>query len=136
MTSARAATAGSGRRPRDGAKRGHAVTVKLSDAEKALLSEAAARAGLALAAYLSQAALDAAEHRAVPVPVMQREILTELILARGLVRRAGTRLSQAVARLNATGVPGPDLAPAAGYVARVARHVDEAALQIRRDMIR
>jgi hypothetical protein len=136
VTTARAAAGGGGRRARGGERREHAVTVKLSATEKAVLEAAASRAGLALAAYLSQASLDAAEHRAVPVPVLQRELLLELIRAGGLVRRAGTRLSQAVARLNATGTVGPDLRPAAAYCTRVAAHVDQAALLIRRDMTR
>ena len=40
----------------------------------------------------------------------------------------------AVAKLNATGQPGPDLEPVAGYCARVARRVDEAAELVRRRM--
>ena len=59
-------------------------------------------------------------------------MLAELIRASGLVRRAGVNLNQAVARLNATGEPGPDLGPAAAYCTRVLRHVDEAAELIRR----
>jgi hypothetical protein len=76
--------------------------------------------------------MDAAEHRAVPVPKMHREMLAELIRVRGLVRRADVNLNQAVAQLNATGQPGPDLEQAAAYCAQVLRHVDAAAEQIRR----
>jgi hypothetical protein len=106
--------------------------VKLSAAERATLAAAADRAGMALAAYLCEAAMDAAEHRAVPVPKVQREILAELLRVRGLVRRIGVNLNQAVARLNATGEPGPDLESAAAYCARVLGHVDQAAEQVRR----
>jgi hypothetical protein len=87
---------------------------------------------MALAAYVCSAAMDAAEHRAVPVPKMQQELLTELMRVAGLVRRAGTNLNQAVARQNATGSPGPDLGPSAAHCTRVLRHVDEAAELIRR----
>ena len=45
---------------------------------------------------------------------------------------AGANLNQAVARLNATGEPGPDLGPSAAYCTRVLGHVDEAAELIRR----
>jgi hypothetical protein len=38
-----------------------------------------------------------------------REALVELIAAAGLVRRVGTNLNQAVARLNATGQRSDDL---------------------------
>jgi hypothetical protein len=87
-------------------------------------------AGLAAAAYIVQAGLDRAEHRAAPICEVQREALAELIRASGLVRRIGTNLNQAVARLHATGAPGPDLGPAAAYCMRVANRLDEAASQI------
>ena len=96
------------------------------------MAAAAARAGLAPAAWAGQTLMDAAEFRAVPVPVMQREMLAELMRVRGLVRSAGVNLNQAVARLNATGQPGPDLQPSAAYCARVLGHVDQAAEVIRR----
>ena len=107
---------GRGRRPREQKPRADVVKAKVSAAEKASLSAAAEQAGLAVAAYLVQAGLDTAEHRAVPVPVFQQEMLRELVRVRGMVR-------QAVARLNASGEPGPDLEPAvavlhAGHPAR------------------
>jgi hypothetical protein len=108
------------------------VTVRLSDAEFAAITTAANRAGLALAAWLSRAGMDAAEHRAAPVSEVQREALAELIRAAEMVRRAGVNLNQAVARLHSTGVPGPDLGPAAEYCRRVVRHVDQAAEAVSR----
>jgi hypothetical protein len=112
-----------GRRSRGQERREHPVTVKLSAAEKATLSGAAERAGKALATYLCEVGLDAAEHRAVPVPVMQREMLAELMRVAGLVRRIGVNQNQAVARLNATGEPGLDLGPSVAYCTRVLGHV-------------
>jgi hypothetical protein len=120
------------RRSRADEPRGHVLKVKQSAAEKAKVAAAAARAGLAPAAWAGQTLMDAAEFRAVPVPVMQREILAELMRVRGLVRRAGVNLNQAVARLNTTGQPGLDLQPSAVYCARVLGHVDQAAEVIRR----
>lgn len=110
------------------------VKVKLSTEEKASLSAAAGRAGMALAAYLGQAGLDAAECRAAPVGGVQREMLLALFQASALVRKAGVNLNQAVKRLNATGEPGPDLSPAVAYCVRVVRHVDEAAQLVQRRM--
>jgi hypothetical protein len=63
-----------------------------------------------------------------------REALVELMAAAGLVRRAGTNLNQAVARLNATGQRGEDLLPAAQMCARVIRRLDQAAEQVRRNV--
>ena len=68
--------------------REYVVKVKLSAAEKASMAAAAERAGLALAAYLGQAGMDAAEHRAVPVPALQQEMLS--VLARASAWRAGS----------------------------------------------
>jgi hypothetical protein len=123
-----------GRREHGEQRRDLTVTVRFSEAEKAAVDAAAGRAGLATSAYLGQAGLDAAENRAAPVSQSHRDLLAELIRASGLVRRAGANLNQAVARLNATGAAGPDLVPAAAYVTRVARHVDEAALRISRGL--
>jgi hypothetical protein len=63
-----------------------------------------------------------------------REALVELMTAAGLVRRAGTNLNQAVARLNATGQRGEDLVPAARFCVRVIGRLDEAAEQLRRSV--
>ena len=129
---ARSSVAGIGRRGRCEARRTHVVKVRLSDAEQAAVEAAAGRAGLAAGAFLAEAGVRAAEHRGAGVSEAQREALGELIRAAGLVRRAGVNLNQAVARLNATGEAGLDLAPAAAYCMRVVQRVDEAALAIRR----
>ena len=123
---------GGGRRSRSGEPRGHKITVRLSDDELAALSAAAERSGLALAAYISKAAMDAAEHRDTGVSGVQREALAELIRAAEVVRRAGVNLNQAVARLQSTGHPGPDLVPAAEYCMRVVGRIDDAATQVSR----
>jgi hypothetical protein len=54
--------------------------------------------------------------------------------AAGLVRRIGTNLNQAVARLNMTGQPSSDLLPSAEFCVRVIRRLDEAAEQVRRSI--
>jgi len=46
-----------------------------------------------------------------------RQALVEVMTSAGLVRRIGTNLNQAVARLNATGQRGDDLLPAAEFCA-------------------
>jgi hypothetical protein len=112
------------------------IKVKLSATEKTAMTAAAARARMATAAWIGQAAMDAAEHRAVPVPEMYRQMLTELIRVADLVHRARVDLNQAVAALNATGGPGPDLEPSAAYCMRAIRQVNEAAELIRRRGLR
>ena len=84
------------------------------------------RRELALAAYLAQAGMDVAEHRAGSITDLQREALAELILVRRLLKD----LPQAVARRNATSQPGADLSPVAAYCIQVARRADEAIVMI------
>lgn len=129
-------SSGARRRPRGTPRRDAIVRVKFTAAERTTLEQAADRVGLSLGAYVGQAAMDAAEHRAAPVDSIHRELLAELIRVGNLVRRAGTNLNQAVARLHSTGQPGPDLAPAADWIAQVAAHVDDASLTVSRELTR
>lgn len=129
-------SSGARRRPRGTPPRDIVVRVKFTAAEKATLEQVADRTGLSLGAYVGQAAMDAAEHRAAPVDNIDRELLGELIRTRGLVGRAGTNLNQAVAKLHSTGQPSLDLAAAADWVVRVAKHVDDASLAVSRRLRR
>jgi hypothetical protein len=109
-------------------RRDYVVTGRLSLDERAALAAAADRAGMALAAWICDVGMDAAEARSPgPAPALQREMLTELIRAADLVRRVGVNFNQAVTRLNAAGVPGPDLQPSAAYCMRVVRRIDDTA---------
>ena len=74
----------------------------------------------------------AARDHSARISAPLREALVELMSAAGLVRRVGTNLNQAVARLNATGQRGEDLLPAAQFCVRVIRRLDEAADHVRR----
>jgi hypothetical protein len=121
---------GAGRRSRESERRRHKITVRLSEAELATLTAAAGRAGLALGAYIVRAGVDAAEHRAAPIAEVQREALLELIRAVELAYRVGVNLEQVVARLNATGEPGPDLGLAVADCMQVVHRIDEAAQAI------
>jgi len=129
-------SSGARRRQRGTPPRDIVVRVKFTAAEKVTLEQAADRTALSLGAYVGQVAMDAAEHRAAPVDSIDRELLLELMRIRGLLGQAGNNLNQAVAKLNSTGQPGPDLAPAADWVVRVARHVDEASLAVSRRLRR
>jgi hypothetical protein len=110
------------------------VVFTLTDKEFAELEGAAGRAGLSRGAYAAQAALAVARGGANGTGVPMRETLVELMAAAGLVRRVGTNLNQAVARLNATGQRGEDLLPAAQFCVRVIRRLDEAAEQVHRNV--
>jgi hypothetical protein len=101
------------RRSRQAAPR--LVKFFLSDGELAELDDAVGRAGLARGAFAAEAALAAARGMSMPASSPAREALVELMTAAGLVRRAGTNLNQAVAKLNATGEQGGDLVPAAAF---------------------
>jgi len=61
-----------------------------------------------------------------------RRALVELMRAAGLVRRIGTNINQAVAKLNATGQPAGDLPGYAAGTIRRADHIDEVADAVRK----
>jgi hypothetical protein len=110
------------------------VQFSLTETEFAEVSAAAARSGLARGAFAAGVTLAAARSGQVDTGVPLREALVELMTAAGLVRRIGTNLNQAVARLNATGQRSDDLLPAAQFCLRVIRRLDAAAEQLRRSI--
>ena len=123
-----------GRRSRGRVPREPAFRIKLSSAEKAAVRAAAARADLAPGAFAAQAVVDVAEDWVRPGPAVRRELAAELMEIAHLVGRAGVNLNQAVAGLNATGQPGPDLEPAAAFCMRTVRRVDEVVELLRRGL--
>lgn len=133
MTGA-AGQAAARRRSRQAAPRPRLVKFFVTDEELAELDDAAGRAGLARGAFAAEAALAAARGRSLRASSPFREALVELMAAAGLVRRAGTNLNQAVARLNATGQRGEDLLPATQFCVRVIHRLDETAEQLRRSV--
>jgi len=122
------------RRSRQAAPRQRLVKFFLTDDELAELDEAAGQAGLARGAFAAEVTMAAARGRSARISAPLREALVELMSAAGLVRRVGTNLNQAVARLNATGQQNEDLLPAAQFCARVIRRLDEAAEHVRRNV--
>src|SRR5450755_1656782 len=119
------------RRSRQAAARPRVVQFSLTEEEFDEVSEAAARSGLARGAFAAEVTLAAVRGARATVGSPLREALVELMSAAGLVRRVGTNLNQAVARLNATGQRGDDLLPAAQFRVRVIRRLDEAADHVR-----
>ena len=122
------------RRSRQTVPRPRVVQFSLTEEEFAEVSVAAQRKGLARGAFAAEAALAAARGDPARSASPVREALVEVMTAAGLVRRAGTNLNQAVARLNATGQRGVDLIPAARFCVRVIRRLDETAEQLRRSI--
>ena len=91
------------RRPRQPVPRTRRVEVTLTGEEYTVIEAAARRAGLARRAYIAQAVLAAAANGGPPGDRESlRRALIELMRAAGLVRRIGTNINQAVAKLNAT----------------------------------
>lgn len=122
------------RRSRQAVSRPKVVQFSLTEEKFAEVSEAAARSRLARGAFAAEVTLAAVRGAHPKMGSPLREALTELMSAAGLVRRVGTNLNQAVARLNSTGQRGDDLLPAAQFCARVIRRLDEAAEQVRRSI--
>ena len=124
----------SGRRSRGRVPREPAFTIKLAPAEKAAVRAAAGRAGLAPGAFAAQAVVDVAEDWVRPGPAVRRELQDQLADLVHQVYRAGVNLNHAVARLHATGQPGPDLEPAAEFCMRTVRRADETIELLRREL--
>jgi hypothetical protein len=122
------------RRSREPAPRPKVVQFSLTQEEFDAISHAAAGAGLARGAFAAEVTLAAARGLQSRTASPLREALRELMAAAGLVRRVGTNLNQAVARLNATGEPSGDLIPAAQFCVRVIYRLDDAAEQVRRSI--
>jgi hypothetical protein len=118
------ASAGIRYRTRGQERRDHRYELKLSASEHTVLTTAAGRDHLTLAAYLVKTGLDRAEHRTAPVGAVQREMAARLI---DFVSGIQTSLSQAETRAGSTGTCGPDLR----YCMRVVGHIDEAVDLIR-----
>jgi len=122
------------RRSRQAAPRPKTVQFSLTQEEFDQLSNAAARAGMARGAFAAELTLAATSGKQARTASPLRETLDELMAAAGLVRRIGTNLNQAVAKLNATGQRSEDLLPTAEFCVRVIRRLDEAAEQVRRSI--
>ena len=122
------------RRSREAVSRPKVVQFSLTEEEFVLVCRAAARAGLARGAFAADVTLAVARGVLSRAGSPVREALAELMAAAGLGRRVGTNLNQAVARLNATGLRGDDLLPAAQFCVRVIRRLVEAAEQLRRSV--
>ena len=122
------------RRSRQAAPRPKTVQFSLTQEEFDHVSRAAAGAGMARGAFAAEVTLAAAGGTRARTASPLREVMDELMAASGLVRRIGTNLNQAVAKLNATGQPSADLLPAAEFCVRVIRRLDEAAAQVRRSI--
>ena len=122
------------RRSREAVSRSKVVQFSLTQEEFDEVSGAASRSGMARGAFAAEVTLAAARDVQARAGSPLREALAELMAAAGLVRRVGTNLNQAVARLNATGQRGEDLLPSAEFCVRVIRRLDEAAEQVRRSI--
>ena len=121
------------RRPRQPVPRTRRVEITLTGEEYAVITAAARRAGLARRAYTAQAVMAAAANgRPLSDQESLGQVLIELMRAAGLVRRIGTNISQAVAKLNATGQPAGDLPRYAAGSLRRADHIDEVADAVRK----
>ena len=121
------------RRTRQPVPRRRRVEFTLTGEEYTIIEAAARRAGLARRAYIAQAVLAAAANGG-PLGDQEslRRALIELMRAAGLVRRIGTNINQAVAKLNATRQPAGNLPGYATKTIRRADHIDEVADAVRK----
>ncbi len=123
------------RRPRSASRRSNRVAIKYNHAEMAAVEDAAARDGLAVAAWLGRAGIDAATGRAIPASRMQLDALKALQEASELARRAGKLFNQSVARLNSTGTTGPEFRRYADNVAWTVKALENASIAVARKIL-
>jgi hypothetical protein len=110
--------------------RPHRLRVSYSDAELAAVRAGAAQAGLTLAGFVAAAALAAAQGQPPPAPPVSREAVAELAQAHRQVRRLGTNLNQAAAKLNSGQTPPVWLERAVALAERALTRVEAAAAQL------
>lgn len=110
--------------------RRRSVLLRYSDEEYAAVVAAAQAAGLTPTGYAAEAALAAARGLEAPSVLPLREALVELMAARGLVRRIGVNVNQAVRQLHATGDAPPWLAQAVLATSRAVGEVEQAATAV------
>ena len=122
------------RRSRQAVPRPKTVQFSLTPEEFNQVSRAEAEAGMARGAFAAEVTLAAASGAQARTASPLREVVDELMAAAGLVRRIGTNLNQAVAKLNSTGQRNEDLLPAAEFCVQVIQRLDEAAEQVRRSV--
>ena len=120
------------RRAREQPGRQRRVHFSLTAEEFAVLDEAADRAGLSRGAFTAQVVLAHVTGSTDGPEAPGRELLRELVLAAGQVRRIGVNFNQAVAKLNATGQPPAELLWYARKSMGHVEHLDEAAEQVRK----
>jgi hypothetical protein len=110
--------------------RPHRLRVSYSDAELAAVRAGAAQAGLTLAGFVAAAALAAAQGQPPPAPPVSREAVAELAQAHRQVRRLGTNLNQAAAKLNSGQTPPVWLERAVALAERALTRVEAAAARL------
>jgi hypothetical protein len=110
--------------------RPHRLRVSYSDAELAAVRAGAAQSGLTLAGFVAAAALAAAQGQPAPAPPVCREAVAELAQAHRQVRRLGTNLNQAAAKLNSGEIPPVWLERAVALAERALARVEVAAAQL------
>lgn len=111
--------------------RRHRLYVRLTDAERATLAEAAARAGMTPTGYCAEAALAAASGQSGAGPEVEweelRETVAELFAVRTAVGRFANNVNQAVTELHSNGAPPVWLADAVRLTSRAIERVDATA---------
>lgn len=106
--------------------RDRVVKVRYDEQEPYTLAEAAGRAGLIPSGFLAAAGLSIATGQRPPAPMVDREVLGELLALRTAIVRYGVLVNQALAAWHSTGNAPVWLQQAMHGAHRAVRRVDEA----------
>jgi antitoxin component of RelBE/YafQ-DinJ toxin-antitoxin module len=125
---------GGDRRSPGAQKLTYVMSVRLSDSQRDAARAAAKRAGMALSAWVGELVVDAAEHRALPIGWLQREVVQELIRLRREFTMAVDSLNQIALELNSEGAISSDLETVIGRLRDLIIRAERVTEAVRRRM--
>jgi hypothetical protein len=125
---------GGDRRSPSAEKLTYVMSFRLSGSQRNAARAAAKRAGMAVGAWVGELVADAAEHRALPVGWLQREVVQELILLRREFTLAVDSLNQIALALSSEGAISSDLETVIGRLRDLIIRAERVTARVRRRM--
>lgn len=125
---------GGDRRSPGAQKLTYVMSVRLSDSQRDAARAAAKRVGMAVGAWVGELIVDAAEHRALPIGWLQREVVQELIGLRREFMMAMASLNQIALALSTEDAISSDLETVIGRLRDLIIRAERVTEAVRRRM--
>lgn len=123
---------GGDRRSHGTEKLTYVMSFRLSGSQRDAARTAAKRAGMAVGAWMGELVVDAAEHRALPIGWLQREVVQELIVLRREFTMAVASLNQIALALSSEDVISSDLETVIGHLRDLMLRAERVTARVRR----